>query len=153
MKLMIGDDIGKARRRMRIAWIAGFAAVTISFILASIALGGVNAEGKELISGGQYILVTIDSGIIAILSLGLWRRFRVAAVLLFLYFVISKGVLFSVGLGHMGFDEPVIPVQLLFAYLFFQGMRGALTFHHLTHLGPAIAALPREPEAGTDPGV
>ena len=82
----------------------------------------------------------------AVLAYGVLRRVRAAAVLLFFYFLISRIPLLAIGV----MKPEVLPLQLLFGYLFFQGMRGALTFHYLTHPHYLTPPLPQEREASTD---
>ena len=107
-------------------------------------------------SGGQLAFVLSESTLMAILAFGVLKRWRPAAVLLFFYFAISRIVL--IALGPIALQEPSdVPTFLLevlrfllvnavVAYLFFQGIRGTLVFHYLTHPDyPAAAAVPEEP--------
>lgn len=126
---MIADDVVKARRRMRNAWIAGFISAGISLIVALSSFSGSGAEAQRSWTTGQFAFVLTEAGLTAALSYGIVKRFRAAAVLLFFCFFIIKVTAYSMGFGKL----PALPLQLLFGYLFFQGMRGALTFHHLTH--------------------
>ena len=141
MKLLIADDVVKARKRMRNAWIAGFAAAGVGLINALISFPSAHADSQGGWSNGQFIFVMLESSLMAGLAYGVLKRTRAAAVLLFAYFVISRIPLLAMGLMRL----EVLPLQLLFGYLFFQGMRGALTFHHLTH------PFPTEPHDGHEP--
>jgi hypothetical protein len=72
---------------------------------------------------------------------------------LFFIFCISRIVSIALGLIVFTSFENIarFMVQLIFAYLFFQGVRGAMTFHYLSH--PDYSAIEPEPEAaiaGTD---
>jgi hypothetical protein len=138
---MIADDVVKARKRMRNAWIAGFAAAGIGFINALISFPSAASESQGGWSNGQFVFVMLESSLMAGLACGVLKRLRAAAVVLFFYFVISRIPLLAMGLMRL----EVLPLQLLFGYLFFQGMRGALTFHYLTH------PLPSEPRGGHEP--
>ena len=133
---MIGNNLERARRRMRWAWVAGliwagmveaFNALTLFF--------GVETALRPQWSVGQFILVLVVAATMAALSLGLKRRSRAAAALLFGFFCVSRVVLLFLGMIALSTGEDVarLVVQSLFAYLFFQGLRGAITYHHLTH--------------------
>ena len=113
-----------------------------------MAVGGVDAAGTPLIGGRAFIFVMVEASLTAFLAFGVLKRNRAAASLLFFGFFVVKTAAFFAGVG-----KPILLVHLvIFGYFFFQGMRGALTFHQFTHPRPAIAPLSRDPEAGTDPG-
>ncbi len=141
-RVLVGKDITQARRRIRWAWIAGF-------LLAALYL--FNAVALFYVwSTGQFAWVVVASGLIAVLSYGVLKRVRMAAVCLFFYFWISQIPLWALDLIPR--EEPldvarIIIVQVLPAYLFFQGMRGVLTFHFLTQLPHTTAASPTHESA------
>ncbi len=136
---------------MRWAWIAGFTWATIGLLNALLLFSGLDSEVENLWGGAQFAWVVVESGLIAWLSFGVLRRARLAAVSLFFYFWISRIPLLAVGL--ISLEEPpdmarFLIMQALPAYLFFQGMRGVLTFHVLTHATPIPADSPtKEPAA------
>lgn len=146
MKLMVANDVVRARKRMRNAWIAGFVSAGLGFINALIFFSGTDSAAQGSWSAGQFTFVMIESSLMAALSHGVLKRMRATAVLLFLYFLISRIPLLAMGLIR----PEVLPVQLLFGYLFFQGMRGALTFHHLTHPGRLVPPIHQEAASSTD---
>ena len=138
MKLMIGDDLVKAQKRMRYAGIAGFVSVAILFVGALMSFGGVDAAGTPLIGGRAFTFVMAEASLTAFLAFGVLKRNRAAASLLFFGFFVVKTAAFFAGVG-----KPILLVHLvIFGYFFFQGMRGALTFHQLTHPRRAIAPCP-----------
>ncbi len=144
-QVLIGRDITQARRRMRWAWIAGFAFAAVGLINALFLFSGFDSEVENLWSGGQLAWVVVESSLMAVLSYGVLKRVRLAAVSLFLYFWISRIPLLA--LGWISLEEPpdlarFLIMQVLFAYLFLQGMRGVLTFHFLTHPPFTTAASP-----------
>ncbi len=155
IRLMTSGDLDQARRRMRFAWIAGFIWVGISLFSAVInALGlffGWDAEGQPWWSGGQLAFVLAESTLMASLSLGVLKRGRPAAVLLFLYFGASRLVLIALGVTVLQEPSDVLRfllIETVVAYLLFQGMRGSLVFHLLTHSQrPAAAAMPEAPDS------
>jgi hypothetical protein len=149
MRLLIADDVVKARKRMRNAWIAGFAAAGIGLTNALISFPSAASESHGGWSNGQFVFVILESSLMAGLAYGILKRLRAAAVVLFVYFLISRIPLLAMGLMRL----EVLPLQLLFGYLFFQGMRGALTFHHLTHPLPPVPPPAQGPAAGQGLGV
>ncbi len=152
VRLMTSGDVDQARRRMRYAWLAGFIWAGISLFNAGInGLGlifGFDAEGQPWWSGGQLAFVLAESTLVASLSFGVLKRWRPAAVLLFFYFAISRIILIALGLIALQQPPDILRflVQVVVAYLFFQGIRGTLVFHSLTHPhNPAPAAMPEVP--------
>ena len=148
--VLIGRDITQARRRMRWAWIAGFSWAIVGLLNALLLFSGFDSEVENLWSGGQFAWVVAESGLMALLSYGVLKRVRLAAVSLFFYFWISRIPLLA--LGWISLEGPpdlarFLIMQVLFAYLFLQGMRGVLTFHFLTHRPYTTAASPTQQSA------
>jgi len=138
--VLIGRDITQARRRIRWAWIAGFTFAAVGLLNALLInllslFFGFDPEVEIRWSGGQLAWVVFESGLIATLSFGVLKRVRLAAVSLFFYFWVSRIPLLALGLIVDPRDDVAhfLIMQVLFAYLFLQGMRGVLTFHFLTH--------------------
>jgi hypothetical protein len=131
---------------MRYAWLAGFVWSAISFVGAVGALiAPIIADAPSDLHLGQFIFAIVEVGLIAFLSYGVMQRRPTAAALLFGYFVLSRIVLAFMGLIGLEHSEDYLRflIQGVFALLFFQGLRGTLTFYHLTH--PSYpSALPRE---------
>ena len=141
IRLMTGGDVNQARRRMRYAWVAAFIWVGIFLF---------NAGANALVwSGGQLAFVLGESTMVAILAFGVLKRRRPAAVLLFFYFAISRIVF--IALGPIALQEPpdilrFLLIEAVVAYLLFQGIRGSLVFHYLTHPHyPTAATMPEAP--------
>ncbi len=135
---------------MRWAWIAGFTWATIGLLNAMLLFSGLDSEVENLWGGGQFLWVVSESGLIALLSYGVLKKAKLAAVSLFFYFWISRIPLLAVGWISL-VEQPdmarFIIMQVLPAYLFFQGMRGALTFHFLTHPTSTSADSPTQKPA------
>lgn len=144
-RYMVGHDIERARQRMKYAWIAGFIWTALSFMgaVAGIwALGPDSPEGPGL---ALFILAIVEVGLVAFLSYGVMQRRRGAATVLFFYFWTSRIPWIAVGLISLQTPPDIarfLLLQLLPAYLFFQGMRGAWTYYYLTH--PQYPQTPRE---------
>ena len=136
LKIIIGQDLEQARKRMRYAWLVGFIWSGVVFINTATAIWGL-APGTEVrLSLGLFIFAIIEVGVVAFLSYGVLQRRREAATALFFYFWISR--IFWITMGIIGLST--IPDilrfliwQVLPAYFFFQGLRGAWTCYYMTH--------------------
>jgi hypothetical protein len=136
VRLMVGNDIGRARQRMRNAWIAGFIWAGLSFMGAVAGIWGLSSNTGAGPGLALFILVIVEVGLVAYLSYGVLQRSRGAATLLFFYFWISRIPWIAVGLISLQSGADIarfLVLQVLSAYLFLQGMRGAWTFFYLTH--------------------
>ena len=136
-RILLGTDVTQASRRIRWACICGYLYAGV-FIFNAIALFSVGAhEVKGLWSTGQAVFVVLEASLIAILSFGLSRRNKVAAIGLFGYFLLSRVPLLILGFlpsaNELDGLMRLVVMQILPAYLFFQGLRGVLTFHDLKH--------------------
>ena len=144
---LIGTDLEQARKRIRWGGGAGLAAAIINFIviMSTYFVGDTGVEGVVQPSGGQFLFVLAEAVLMAGLAAGVLKRSRAAAGTLLAYQVISKLALFGLaafGLGPGNLNPVSLVLNLVFAYLFFQGLRGVLTWHYLTH--PEYPALPTD---------
>jgi hypothetical protein len=143
--LTVSNNLEQARKRMRNAWIAGFIWMSLSFMGAAVGVWSLETgEGPGL---GPFILIILEVGLIAYLSYGVLQRRRGPATALFFYFWISRIPWIAAGLIGLQAGPDVarfLLLQVLPAYLFFQGMRGAWTYHYLTH--PQYPRIPTAPE-------
>ena len=135
---LIGTDWQQARKRIRWGFGAGLAAAIINFIviMSTYFVGDTGVEGVVQPSRGEFIFVLVEAGLIAALAYGVLQRSRAAAATLLAYQLVSKSVLFGLallGLGPGNLNPVSLVLNLAFAYLFFQGLRGTLTWHYLTH--------------------
>jgi len=118
-------DIEKAEKAIKGAWIAGVISGSITLLVAVLALVGVRIFN---FSAWTFIDVALVFG----LAYGIYRKNRVCAVIMFVYFVISKiYMMFTVG-GLAG-----LPLAILFSYFFFQGIRGTFAYHKLKGSTPS----------------
>ena len=136
-RILVGTDITQASRRIRWAYICGYLYAGV-FIFNAIVLFSVGApEVKGLWSNSQAGFVVFEASLVAILSFGLSRRSKVAAIGLFGYFLLSRVPLLILGFlpsaNELDGLMRLLVMQILPAYLFFQGLRGVLTFHDLKH--------------------
>ncbi len=134
-RILLGTDVTQANRRIRWAYICGYLYAGV-FLFNAITLFSVgDLEVKGLWSTGQAVFVVLEASLIAILSFGLSRRNKMAAIGLFVYFLLSRVPLLILGFlpaaNELDGLMKLVVMQILPAYLFFQGLRGVLTFHDL----------------------
>lgn len=110
-------DLEKAKRAIKGAWIAGAisGAVTLVFVIAAVA-------GADVL--GFNILYLLDVFLIFGLAYGIYKKSRTCAVIMFVYFVASKVIIWQ----RMGSLQG-LPVAIAFGYFFFQGIRGTFAYH------------------------
>ncbi|MCY4365997.1 MAG: hypothetical protein OXE17_07230 [Chloroflexi bacterium] len=135
---LIGTDLRQARKRIHWGFGAGLAAAIINFIviMSTFFVGDTEVEGVVQPSRGEFIFVLVEAGLVTVLAVGVLKRNRAMAAALLGYQLISKSVLFGLalaGLGPGNLNPVSLVLNLAFAYLFFQGLRGTLTWHYLTH--------------------
>lgn len=135
---LVGSDLVQARKRIRWGGGAGLAAAVINFIviMSTYFVGDTGVEGVIQPSSGQFLFVLVEAVVVAGLAVAVLRRSRVGAMALLAYHLVSKLTLFGLaafGLGPGNLNPVSFVLNLVFAYLFFQGLRGVLTWRYLTH--------------------
>ena len=135
---LIGTDPVQARKRILWGGGAGLAAAVINFIviMSTYFVGDTGVEGVVQPSRGQFLFVLVEAAVVAGLAVAVLRRSKAGAMALLAYHVVSKLALFGLaafGLGPGNLNLVSVVLNLVFAYLFFQGLRGILTWHYLTH--------------------
>ena len=136
IRFMVGQDLEQACRRMRHAWLVGFMMSGIFFVNAAIAIWGLAPGAEDRLSLGLFIFALVEVGIVAFLSYGVLRRSKEAATALFCYFWISRIFWIAMGIIDLSTAPHIFKFlvwQVLPAYIFFQGLRGAWTYYYLTH--------------------
>jgi len=112
-------DNEKALKYIKSAW--GLAIVcsliTLLGIIISV-LGNNNFLGSSL-----YDL--IDVVFLLGIAFGVYKKSRVCAVILFIYFALSKIYMLSSGMSNIG----GLMVSIAFGTCFFQGIRGTIHYH------------------------
>lgn len=110
-------DLKKAEDLIKVAWIAGVISGLLTLIF-SLAPGGM----LETWSVGDAILIFG-------LSFGIYKKSRICAVLMLVYFILSKMSMWAErGVG------PGLPVALIFGYCFIQGIRGTFAYYKIVKL-------------------
>ena len=105
-------------------------------VIVSTFFGDPDVAGVIQPGGEESFFILAMAGVIAVLAVGVLKRNRAAAVLLLCFFVVVMLGLFGLAAFGLGPGKlQTLPFHLVFAYLFFQGMRGVLTWHSLTRPG------------------
>lgn len=146
---MIGADLPQAGKRILWGGVTGLAVSGMLSVAVTTTYFGDPAV-TELVQPtfGQFLYVLLESVLIAALSVGVLKRFRLAAAALLAYHLVSKIVLFGLavfGLAPGNLNPYSMTLYLLIpGYLFLQGLRGVLTWHYLTHpVYPTAAGVDR----------
>ncbi len=107
-----------AKGKMKNAWIAGLIAAAASAILTF-------EYARNPWGIGQWDW--LDALIMLFLAAAVYKKSRVGAVLLLVYYL-GSNVITWVQTGYWY----GLPFALVFAYFFYQGARGAFAYHKLT---------------------
>ena len=150
---MLGSDLTQAGKRILWGGVAGFVvAGMLSLVVTTTYFGDPAVTGVIQPTLGQFLYVLLESALIAMLSVGVLKRFRPAAAALLVYHLVSKSILFGLavfGLAPGNLNPYSMTLYLLIpGYIFLQGLRGALTWHHLTHPAYPTAAVVQGPGEG-----
>lgn len=111
--------MNKALSAIKGAWVAGIISGAITLIVTLLAM-----RGMRIMRFGALNL--IDVVLIFGLTFGIYMKSRACAVIMFVYFVASKIMIFAQTGKPTG-----LPLAILFAYFFFQGIRGTFAYHNV----------------------
>jgi serine/threonine-protein kinase len=118
-----------ALKRIRRAAVAG---VVSTVLTLGLTLLGMTAHRV----GGYTSANFLDVALMAGLTFGVWRRSRVCAFLLLLYFIASKGLQFFAPGSPMPGGGMIVTTGL-FLWYYFNGAIGTLDWHRQRRLGRA----------------
>lgn len=104
--------------------IAALVSASITLIIMLVAMGSRGAN--ETLDYFNDIWILVDIAMILALAFFIWRKSRIAAVLMFVYFLVSK-ITISLENGKVS----GIFLSVIFLWFFFQAVRGAFTWHNL----------------------
>lgn len=117
---MDNQQLATAHNNIKNAWIAGVFSASITLIFSI--LGAISEDFR--FKYGFDLWTLLDAALIAGLAYGIYRKNRYCAVILFVYFVISKiGGVISTGQFTGAFMAIVI------AYFYFQGAKATFQIH------------------------
>ena len=109
-------------KKIRNAWVAGLLAACVTLVFSLLAVFGTSIAG---FSAWEFIVVALAVG----LTFGIYRKSRVCAVAMLVYFIIAKIILISETGNVSG-----IVIALVFLYFFVQGVQGTFAYHkHIKH--------------------
>jgi len=132
----------QARRWMRWAWVCGLVwwvwtiGVLVVWMAAPVlAVSEVEGSAPAIPPANLLIYYGMEGFVVAMLALGVMRRWRPAAVLLAIGFFVSRIALIMVGLITLDSFRDAIWLAiyggLLFAFV--RGVQGAYSYHWFTH--------------------
>jgi hypothetical protein len=104
----------RAEEAIKQAWIAGTVVAVFTIFIAVMVMAA---------SGGS-VWGFADVALLLGLSVGVYKKSRTAAVVLLLYYVGGKAWIVV-----QGDVSPALAVSIIFAYFFFQGVRGTFAYH------------------------
>ena len=110
-------------KHIKYAWVAGVISGSMTLLLIVVAASGSTLVAELGVDWWSLIDVVAILG----LSLGIYKKSRVCALLMFIYFVGSKIILWATMGNVRG-----VPLAILFGYFFFQGIRGTFAYHSLS---------------------
>jgi hypothetical protein len=111
-----GPSLKTVKKWIQQGWITGLISCFLTLLYAVL-----GASGYEMY--GFNILNLLDVFLILIMTYGIYQKSRVASTSMFVYFIVSKIIMFNdYGTGTVGI------ISLLFGYLYFQAMRGTFIY-------------------------
>jgi hypothetical protein len=117
--------IEKANKAIKTAFIVAIISASLTLIASIIAFAGHTLEGR--ISPWMFL----DAILIFVLALGLYKKSRICASLIFIYWIAVK---LAAYIQYGNADG--LPIALLFAYFFLTGVIGTFYYHKLTKTKP-----------------
>jgi serine/threonine-protein kinase len=113
-------------KKIKNAWVAALVSATFTLVLTLIAISGTSVLG---FSAWEFL----DVGLILGLALGIYKKSRTCAVLMLVYFVISKIIL----MVEAGKPNGII-LGLVFIYYYWQGVVGTFAYHKIKNSKLAV---------------
>lgn len=115
------------RGKIKSAWVAAAISGSITLIVTLIAM-----SGTEILGFSAWEL--IDVALVFGLAFGIYKKSRACAVVMLIYFTISKIVV----MVESGKPSGVL-LSVIFIYYFWQGVSGTFAYHKLKNRKPALA--------------
>jgi serine/threonine-protein kinase len=120
----IPDEILK---KIKHGWVAALISAGITLIVTLVAI-----SGTEILGFSAWEL--IDVGLILGFAFGIYKKSRACAVLMLIYFIISKIII----MAETGKPSGIV-LAIVFGYYFWQGVSGTFAYHKLKARKPAVA--------------
>lgn len=105
-------------KKIRNGWIAGLVSGVLTLVVTLLAM-----SGQKILFFNAWSLV--DVALIFGLSFGIYRKSRVCAILMLVYFVGSKIFIYA----QAGFSGGGLIMPIIFCYCFFLGVQGTFLYH------------------------
>jgi serine/threonine-protein kinase len=118
----IPEDVLK---RIKHGWVAGLVSIAITTLFTVLALAGANPLGLD---AWAFVDVVIMLGLVY----GMYRKSRVCAVLIFLFFALNKIIMWTESGSVSG-----LPLAVVFFWYYGQAIRGTFAYHRI--VGDAAA--------------
>lgn len=116
-------ELQAAEKSIRQGAIAG---LVVTGLTALVVTAAVTTGGDGPLAFWNDPFNFVDVGLLAVLTAGLWMRSRTAAVLMLLYFVLSKILIFV----ETGQPSQLV-MSVLFVYFFGKAALGAFAYHRI----------------------
>jgi len=107
----------QAEKAIKNAWGAGIISGVLTLIVTIVAMAGYDFMGFSVWN-------LLDVAVIAGLTFGIYRKSRTCAVIMLVYFIGSKFLMWAETKSVSG-----LPMALVFSWYFFQGIRGTFAWH------------------------
>lgn len=114
-------ELQKAEKKIRNAWIASFVMIGVTIIIVLLSLGG--TELVKGINAWSFVDVILALG----LTYGIIRKSRACAVIMTVYFILSKVILWILAGNVDGWW-----MALIFLYFFIEGIEGTFYYHRFS---------------------
>ena len=116
--------IEQANSGIKDAWVAGLISIGATVILTVSYITGV---GGKIGWSSIDQLTLLDMALTAVLSLGIYKKSRVSAIIFFIYFIYMR-----ILLPWMGENVLIgVPFAFIFLYFIFKGVRGTIAYHKI----------------------
>ena len=114
-------DLDKAENKIRKAYILGFVYATLFLVFSFV---------KKPIQ--PDLIVTIGAVLLYGLSFGIYKRYRTCSIIMFIYDSFGFFLVMSAGvMKGLIFVIVIVSIKTAMLYIFFEGIRGTLTYHKL----------------------
>jgi hypothetical protein len=119
-------DPSNAQKSIRAAWICGLLSGGLTLAATLAAMGSTEMAVKTGFGSWNLLDVILVFG----LTWGIFCKNRACAIIMFVYFGLSKVIQITTGIAN-----PVaIVVGILFAWVYFNGIRGTFTYYKLKRM-------------------
>jgi serine/threonine-protein kinase len=108
-------------KKIKHAWTAGLISAALTLLVTLLAVFGVKMMGFD---AWEFLDVAFILG----LTYGIYRKSRVCAVLMLVYFLISKIIIFA----QSGKPNGIV-MAVVFLYYYAQGVAGTFAYHKHVH--------------------